>query len=137
MALTLVPFSYLQVQNDPVVPPATVLHPAESNTRVAAENVLKMAQPSQPVFAVEQEYAVIHPAYPTMVPLGPRRPSASTCSRRSRAGSNSRNGKVVKKTAFPSAPAMHQPASSSFGSGSLPHENGKHALIEAPVGRIA
>lgn len=117
----------MQVQSDPVVPPATVLHPAESNTRVAAENVLKMAHPSQPVFAVEQEYAVIHPAYPTMVPLGPRRPSASTCSRRSRAGSNSRNGKVVKKT---SAPSMHQPASSSFGSGSLSHENGKHALVE-------
>ncbi|KAG2483515.1 hypothetical protein HYH03_017622 [Edaphochlamys debaryana] len=56
---------------------ATVLHPSESNSRVACENVMKVAQKEEPVFAVEQEYAIIHPAYPTKVPLGPRRPSVS------------------------------------------------------------
>ncbi|GFR40848.1 hypothetical protein Agub_g1497 [Astrephomene gubernaculifera] len=73
--------------------PATVLQPSESNSRVACENVLKYAEKEEPVFAAEQEYAVIHPAYPTVVPLGPRRSSSrSSCSNSSRRKSSSGSG---------------------------------------------
>ncbi|EFJ48553.1 hypothetical protein VOLCADRAFT_104729 [Volvox carteri f. nagariensis] len=62
--------------------------PSESNSRVACENVLKVAEQEKPVFAAEQEYAIIHPAYPTVVPLGPRRSSS-----RSSSTSSSRHNK--------------------------------------------
>ncbi|PNH06848.1 Glutamine synthetase cytosolic isozyme [Tetrabaena socialis] len=69
-----------------------VLQPAESNSRVACENVQKVVAHEEPVFAAEQEYAVVHPAYPTRVPLGPPRRSSSHTSSNS-GSSNSRRAK--------------------------------------------
>ncbi|KXZ45234.1 hypothetical protein GPECTOR_57g524 [Gonium pectorale] len=93
-------FFAAQVAADESSVPATVLQPSETNSRVACENVLKVAEQEQPVFAVEQEYAVgvQHPIPLHEVPFGPRRPTArsssSSCggSRKSQTGSASRGG---------------------------------------------
>lgn len=77
---SLPPLSVMQVVAEAGAAPSTVLQPSETNSRVACENVLRVAEQQEPVFAVEQEYAIIHPAYPTKVPLGPRRPSTSRAS---------------------------------------------------------
>ncbi|GIL74885.1 hypothetical protein Vretimale_2463 [Volvox reticuliferus] len=109
-------FYAYQVAGDPNLMPTTVLQPSESNSRVACENVLKVAEQEEPVFAVEQEYAIIHPAYPTVVPLGPRRASSrssSTSSSRhhkSHSSSTARGG--VSKSGLAKVPSSAAATSS-------------------------
>lgn len=72
------------------LPPIVLPH--GDNTRVPCDLTLKVAEASQPVFGCEQQYAVVHPAYPTLVPLGPAKPSVAAKARRSSSHINMRCG---------------------------------------------
>ncbi|GLC45189.1 hypothetical protein PLESTB_000426100 [Pleodorina starrii] len=116
-------FYACQVAADQALLPATVLQPSESNSRVACENVLKVAEQEEPVFAAEQEYAIIHPAYPTVVPLGPRRSSSRSSStssshHKSHGGSTARggvskSGHATKATGLAAATSSRRPLAES------------------------
>lgn len=66
--------------------------PLASNSRAACEGVMKGAASSEPVLSCEQEYVVVHPAYPTLVPVGPAYRSKNRRSRLQRGARSSSSG---------------------------------------------